>query len=86
MCNCITEVEKETLKLLVKKFEGTGKIEENGGLDVAFGMSGTMTYTNYSYKNTSVKKDGSTGATYKREQMIIHTYCPFCGEKYPAQK
>ena len=86
MCKCLIKIEKETLKLLEKKFVGTGKIEQNNGLDIAFGTTGSRTYTNYSYKNTTIKKDGSFGATFKREQMIVHSFCPFCGEKYPETK
>ncbi len=49
-------------------------------------ISFMQTYNEFQYEMTNKKKDGSLGATKKHTISIYHTYCPFCGEKFPVNK
>lgn len=76
MCNCIREITK--------------KIKEQTKDDMAFIESVFLINTlsevpKISFKYNARKKDG-TKSKNKTEQILIPTFCPFCGVKYEAEK
>ena len=95
MCNCIKEIEESTLLYVKEKhskppFSGTvsdGKILQsqfpfsiNEGKGV---IRGRVSYSEFQYRFTILKKDGSYG---KPKNLILnagHSFCPWCGEKHP---
>lgn len=76
MCDCIKKIEKTCLELNIKNkiIERTEFI--SGALMLSTGMRQSCSVVELIFKGQ--KKKGT--------QNIIHTYCPFCGEKYPEIK
>lgn len=80
MCNCITTVEKDAAKaiepLIERKYRSkvVGKAELK---NVSFRLDPVPTVVTHSILAVKVEKR-------KRlvEQILINSYCPFCGEKY----
>ncbi len=70
-CDCIKEIEK-----CLEKETG----DPNVMLDVTFNIKGKM-YPAIHYFLRKKRKDGSLGLQQIRE-IIVPTFCPFCGEKY----
>jgi hypothetical protein len=54
-------------------------IKEKHGIDgrLAFELMSGKTYTDLYYK-----KPNSRGKEVERTMSVLHSYCPFCGEKY----
>ena len=72
MCNCISEINKK-LKEQTK--------DEMASIETVF-LIGSLTYvTKISFRYNARKKDG-TKSKKKTEQIIIPTFCPFCGVRY----
>ena len=75
MCNCIEEINK--------------RIKEQTKDDMAFiesvFVSTLSEVPKISFRYNARKKDG-TKSKNKTEQIIIPTFCPFCGVKYEADK
>lgn len=72
MCNCITKTENETLLLLQKK-NPDKEVSRTDMQEVGFSMKGSVTFNTIKYHIS-----GKTKSIH-----IYHSYCPFCGEKYP---
>lgn len=81
MCKCIEKHEKEILeKCLEKKFN---ELEPNvTPMNVAWIIQGgTKGFSKYLIEAETVTKSGRR-RTVKQEINMLHSYCPFCGEKY----
>ena len=94
MCDCIkttTEVitksmhdkcvEKNETMLEIKNWDGEGL----QGTTFAFGnngLSGEFLKTDFIFKSTFKKKNGTDSKPKNNHVSIIYTYCPFCGVKY----
>jgi hypothetical protein len=87
MCDCIKNLKTSVIEKLTSDKKGVG-IVNSGDLKnygFSFGKTSFMqTYNEFQYEMTNKKKDGSLGATKKHTISIYHTYCPFCGEKFPV--
>lgn len=75
MCNCIQETEKKTTELLIKK-NPDKQVLNVELVEIGFSFKGSQTYNTIKYTLNNKKKSIN----------IYHTYCPFCGEKYPELK
>ena len=82
MCDCITKVSDATIKRLVEEkkitvFSGhlleTGIIYQNG--------VSASTYTNFEYRGERELANGKMSKQFRKSIPVIHSFCPFCGEK-----
>lgn len=86
MCNCITKVEDSAIKRLVDE---KGVTVLSGGLkQIGFSLKersgmGVSTYTDYEYRGTRPKRNGMPSKPFTKRTPVLHSYCPFCGEKKP---
>lgn len=65
---------------------GTGVIGEGifTHMGLSFGKNSKWrTYQEFEYEFTPIKKNGESGKQIKKRVSMYHTYCPFCGKKYP---
>lgn len=92
MCKCITEVPKLALEHLKETAAETGDQIETAKLDgVAFqfntqgGADGlrAKTFNEIIYTVRVKRKNGSFSDPQKKKREMMHTFCPYCGEKYP---
>lgn len=85
MCKCLQEIEQKTLEMLREDRDGQisgGKITNSHFPIIKNQFKDRETYSEFEYKLTPVKKDGTIGKTKTQTINIGHSYCPFCGEKY----
>lgn len=73
MCNCIKELEKEMIDI---EFNNRKVIK-------AELVSAALMFSTGKIHTCSVVELTLEGQKKKGIQNMIHTYCPFCGEKYP---
>lgn len=91
-CNCLEKIEETTLEMLTKNcaeknekllelkdWDGDGL--QNRTLLLGDG-GGERLKTEFVYKTTFTKKDGSESKARKHSASLLFTYCPFCGVKY----
>lgn len=90
MCNCIKNIEEKTIDWLRENEKGdisVGKLMHTQFPLIKRHRSLTIqdrvTYSDFQYKHAPIKKDGSFGKSITRTATIAHSFCPFCGEKYP---
>lgn len=86
MCDCIKQLEKQTLELVKEQKEGEftkGNITPSSFRIINNKFSDRETYSEYEFTFAPKKKDGTIGKAKKQTVNIIHKYCPFCGEKHP---
>lgn len=84
MCNCITEVTKTGFEHLQQKHR-KDKLDNPRLLHVSYhfgNVSYMSTYNELQYECTPRKSDGTMGKTIKKTLSMMHSFCPFCGEKY----
>lgn len=85
MCKCIPQVEDNITKHIVETKKETlfsGRLKNVG---ISFSKnSHVRTYNEFEYEGQREKKDGTPSKRFTRRVSIYHTYCPFCGEKYPS--
>jgi hypothetical protein len=88
MCDCIDTLNEKVLAKMKEDKKGIGIVNEGSlqNMGLSFSGGGWRTYNPFKYEMTNKKKDGSLGATRNYEVSIYHSYCPFCGEKYPKTK
>lgn len=72
-CRCVYEIQDK-----IKKALGV----DNGVISNKDIMSG-RTYSTFQY-NEPPKKEG--GRPKKKEQLMLHSYCPYCGKEYKEEK
>jgi hypothetical protein len=85
MCKCITEIESKTFEAVQKQKEGEftkGNITPSSFVIENNKFKARATHSEYEFTFAPKKKDGTIGKAKKQSVNIIHTYCPFCGEKY----
>ena len=82
MCNCITIIKEKALANYREGNEFNKPVESVGMREVTFPIIAN-TIEMRTYTTLDVELEGA-----KRKQMrtIIHTFCPFCGEKYGAHQ
>lgn len=73
MCECIKKWEEKMIG-----FVKNGKKATKGTF-----LSAAFVGTNFSLQTTSEMELEIPGQKKKIIQNLLHTYCPFCGEKYP---
>lgn len=86
MCDCISGISDRAFELAVNKNEGG----VTGGhfVQVSHPIRGgnimpSITYSEFEYTFIPTKKDGTHGKPKRKILTLNHSYCPFCGEKYP---
>ena len=85
MCNCITEIEKKTFLLVQEQKEGEyekGHLTPAGFQIKKNSISARTTTSEYEFTFAPKKKDGTIGKPKKQTVTIVHSFCPFCGEKH----
>jgi hypothetical protein len=89
MCNCIKTTKEMTLAKL-REIAATqtppvvigDEVELLGtGLTIKNNTMLFVTHNELKYTRQDTKKDGSLGQPKKVIMAIIHSFCPFCGEK-----
>lgn len=86
MCNCITEIEKMAFDKVKQQNEGEftkGALIQTGFQIRNNKITDRTTISEYEFTFAPKKKDGTIGKPKKQTVNIVHSYCPFCGEKYP---
>jgi hypothetical protein len=76
MCDCIKKIEKKILK---QEFKYKKVI-------AARFISGALMFSTGKVHSCSEVEIQIEGQKKKGIQKVIHTYCPFCGVKYPEIK
>lgn len=81
MCKCVENHRKEILNsCLEKKFDGLKA--EVTPMNVAWMMNGTSkSFSEYLVEAETITKRGKPKIV-KQKINMLHSYCPFCGEKY----
>ncbi|KLT73287.1 hypothetical protein PL75_03440 [Neisseria arctica] len=82
MCNCINELQDKFAKNLAEK---GFVLDENPKIEAVFTLSGgefsdKSTFSNLSFSIKKTYKNGNTKSV-KQKQKLLHSFCPFCGEK-----
>lgn len=84
MCDCISKTQNDAHSYLVAKKQDGQSVAKGYITDAAIMFnSPTRTLSIYEYIVQWNKRGGSGLVTRKKKTNIIHTYCPFCGVKYP---
>lgn len=89
MCNCIKEIEEKTFQVIQYQNDGEftkGNINPSSFPIVNNQFKNRQTHSEYEFTFAPKKKDGSIGKSKKKTVNIMHSYCPFCGEKYQRNK
>lgn len=85
MCDCIKTIESKTLEMVKEQKEGEfakGGITPSSFVIVDNKFNPRRTHSEYEFTFAPKKKDGTIGKPKKQTVNIIHSYCPFCGEKH----
>ena len=84
-CNCISKLAED-----IKAQITTSQTQKQKGYNLIRGKWENLNwfpkfrlYSNYIIESTFEKKDGSTSKLKKDHVVILYTYCPFCGNKFP---
>lgn len=80
MCNCITEIEKETTEHLKDNPRFKKPVSKVRMQGVIFPLINN-TLTTRTCNMLEIELDGQKA---RPEMTISHSYCPFCGKKYEA--
>lgn len=72
MCDCIKNIETKMI----------GRIIKNKPVVKADFISGAFIEPDFKLVSTSIIEYKLEGQNKVNKQNIMHTYCPFCGEKY----
>ena len=85
MCKCVENHKKEILeKCLEKKFDGLKA--DITPANVAWMFDGGIKgFSKYLIEAETVTKTGRP-KTIKQKINMLHSYCPFCGEKYQGKE
>jgi len=86
LCNCIEAVEAATIKKMQEKHGDRHKVKELAMQEVAFDINGKQyTFSTINYLLETINK---TVRAHPRKMTVnfYHTFCPFCGTKYPKLK
>jgi len=100
MCECIKNTSAKLLEhVSTNRPEKNVEVEEldysQGLQNTAFMMNddkdkfditGTQLYTEFHYRFSFEKKDGSRSRAKLEKVKMFFTYCPFCGKPYKAPK
>jgi hypothetical protein len=79
MCNCIRDLEKK----MIGREAGRGTTKRK--VVKAELVSGGLIFgANPAFRTSSIVECTLEGQKKPYEQNILHTFCPFCGEKYPT--
>lgn len=98
MCNCIKDAEdkffahatklcqdgKETIQP-IKSWDGEGLLNTTFAMGAKGGISGHVMKTDYVFKSTFIKKDGSVSKPRNHHMTIVFSFCPFCGKPYKEE-
>lgn len=84
-CNCISNLESQAPKEMAEFFKAKYKSNIAGkpelkNISIRFGRNSASVVTN---STLLVKLAGRKKPV---EQVVINSYCPFCGKKYPEIK
>ncbi len=83
MCKCLTSLTEQSIQLLAKQNPGAVISKADGMLQVAIMFEGpSRTFTDFEYTIQNKKKDGAPHKPRTKKTTILHTFCPFCGNKY----
>ncbi len=94
MCTCLQQSEKKTFDFVYKELTGQGKLlsaneksskYQNTVLTFKSGVP-RRPYLEFAFHYTPKKKDGTPGRPTVFKQVVIASYCPFCGDKYPEDQ
>ena len=81
-CGCVEKIEK----LILEKVKEQNKDVKGYNIEHCFFENASIldndtTYSTVIYYENHLQKNGLASKTKTHKQIIIHTYCPFCGEK-----
>lgn len=78
MCKCIKELEKK----MIGREAGSGTTKRKV-VKAEFVSGGLIFGSNPGFRTSSIVECTLDGQKKPFEQNVLHTYCPFCGKKYP---
>lgn len=85
MCDCIKVAESRCKDSFVKTIQGneTFKKVTFGGATFIFEKEGKVSQSTFSCVKVEYDRKAKSGnvQTKTKEFNLVHTYCPFCGEK-----
>lgn len=85
MCDCIKTLETKTLEMVKEQKDGEftkGKITPSCYPVIDNQFKDRITHSEYEFMFAPKKKDSTIGMPKKQTVSIMHSYCPFCGEKH----
>lgn len=89
MCDCVKEIEKkseqsiqeQTPKALISKVEF---VDRSFVFDKK--VPRLATHSTVEYRHQFTKANGELSKPRTKKVMLLHSFCPFCGEKYEKDK
>lgn len=85
MCDCIVQIEKKSFESVREQKEGEfakGNLTPSSFPIIDNKFKGRRTHSEYKFAFAPKKKDGTLGKPKTQSVNILHSYCPFCGEKH----
>lgn len=79
MCNCIKDIEKKMVGREAGRSTTKRKV-----VKASFVSGGLIFGSKPGFRTSSIVECTLEGQKTPFEQNIIHSFCPFCGKKYPT--
>lgn len=85
MCDCIKTIETKTFLMVQEGKEGEftkGNITTSSYPIIDNQFKDRRTHSEYEFTFAPKKKNGTIGKPNRKTVNVMHSYCPFCGEKH----